>query len=77
MGVGATLEHWTAATGGVLHPELAGLLPVLYPNVFPNLKAYSKPRADLAAILLTGIPAGVVTFPYLGTSYDGFDTPAV
>ena len=43
-----------------LHPELAGLLPVLYPKVFPNLAAYKGPRADLAAILLTGIPAGVV-----------------
>ena len=44
----------------VLHPELAGLLPVLYPGVFPHLAAYKKPRADLAAILLTGIPSGVV-----------------
>lgn len=44
----------------VQHPELAGLLPVLYPNVFPHLKAYTKPRADLVAILLTGIPSGVV-----------------
>ena len=25
-------------------PELAGLLPVLYPGVFPNLAAYTKPR---------------------------------
>jgi hypothetical protein len=41
-------------------PELAGLLPVLYPGVFPNLAAYKKPRADLNAILLTGIPSGVV-----------------
>jgi hypothetical protein len=41
-------------------PELAGLLPVLYPGVFPKLKAYTKPRADLDAILLTGIPSGVV-----------------
>jgi hypothetical protein len=41
-------------------PELAGLLPVLYPTVFANLKAYTKPRADLNAILLTGIPEGVV-----------------
>ncbi|HVA86384.1 MAG TPA: DUF4331 domain-containing protein [Candidatus Saccharimonadales bacterium] len=47
-----------AAAG--LHPELAKLLPVLYPGVFPNLAAYTKPRADLAAILLTGIPSGVV-----------------
>jgi hypothetical protein len=44
----------------VTKPELAGLLPVLYPGVFPNLKAYTKPRADLAAILLTGIPGGIV-----------------
>ena len=44
----------------VAKPELAGLLPVLYPGVFPKLAAYTKPRADLLAILLTGIPAGVV-----------------
>jgi hypothetical protein len=48
----------------VQRPELAGLLPVLYPNQFPNLAAYSKPRADLVAVLLTGIPRGVVApFP--------------
>lgn len=41
-------------------PELAALLPVLYPGVFPNLAAYDKPRADLHAILLTGVPSGVV-----------------
>jgi Domain of unknown function (DUF4331) len=45
----------------VNHPELARLLPVLYPGVFPNLAAYHKSRADLNAILLTGIPKGVVT----------------
>ena len=47
----------------VTTPELAGLLPVLYPGVFPNLaklNASGKARADLAAILLTGIPAGIV-----------------
>lgn len=44
----------------VNRPELAGLLPVLYPGVFPNLAAYDKPRADLNAILLTGIPSGIV-----------------
>jgi hypothetical protein len=44
----------------VNHPELAKLLPVLYPGVFPNLAGYHKPRADLNAILLTGIPTGVV-----------------
>lgn len=42
------------------HPELAGLLPVLYPKVFPNLAAYTSARVDLEAILLTGIPSGVV-----------------
>ena len=44
----------------VARPELAALLPVLYPGVFPRLAAYDKDRADLDAILLTGIPAGVV-----------------
>jgi len=43
------------------HPELAGLLPVLYPGVFPHLADYSKARADLEAILLTGIPSGIIT----------------
>jgi hypothetical protein len=45
------------------NPELAQLLPVLYPGVFPNLAAYnsgSPDRADLVAVLLTGIPNGVV-----------------
>ncbi len=47
----------------VAHPELADLLPVLYPGVFPNLatlNAAKTPRADLEAILLTGIPSGIV-----------------
>ncbi|WP_028785774.1 DUF4331 domain-containing protein [Terracoccus sp. 273MFTsu3.1] len=44
----------------VAQPELARLLPVLYPGVFPNLAAYTKDRADLLAILLTGIPSGIV-----------------
>jgi hypothetical protein len=43
------------------HPELQSLLPVLYPGVFPNLAAYTKPRADLEAILLTGIPSGIIS----------------
>ena len=45
----------------VTQPEL--LLPVLYPGVFPNLAALvksGKPRADLEAILLTGIPSGII-----------------
>ena len=45
---------------GVAHPELGTLLPVLYPKVFPNLAALKAPRADLEAILLTGLPAGIV-----------------
>ena len=44
----------------VQHPELSALLPVLYPGVFPNLAALKKPRADLVAILFTGIPSGIV-----------------
>jgi hypothetical protein len=44
----------------VEHPELSALLPVLYPGVFPNLAALKKPRADLVAILFTGIPSGIV-----------------
>ncbi len=47
------------------NPQLAQLLPVLYPGVFPNLAAYNAGppapnRADLVAILLTGIPAGLI-----------------
>jgi hypothetical protein len=47
----------------VQQPELARLLPVLYPGAFPALKALNDagtPRADLVAILLTGIPSGIV-----------------
>ena len=47
----------------VATPELSQLLPVLYPGVFPNLaklNAAKTVRADLEAILLTGIPAGII-----------------
>jgi hypothetical protein len=53
----------------VAHPELAGLFPVVYPAIppgaapFKNLAALvksGKPRTDLEAILLTGIPSGIV-----------------
>jgi len=50
--------------GYITHPGLAGLLNTLYPGVFPHLAALvaaKKPRADLEAILLTGIPAGIIT----------------
>jgi hypothetical protein len=49
--------------GYVTQPGLAGLLNALYPGVFPNLAALSTsavPRADLQAILLTGIPSGII-----------------
>jgi Domain of unknown function (DUF4331) len=48
----------------VTHPGLAGLLNGLYPGVFPHLAALvasGKPRADLEAILLTGIPSGIIS----------------
>ncbi len=47
----------------VAHPELAKLLPTLYPDVFPNLKNLDDKgteRKDLEAVLLTGIPAGTL-----------------
>jgi Domain of unknown function (DUF4331) len=47
----------------VQQPELARLLPTLYPGAFPALKALNDantPRADLVAVLLTGIPSGIV-----------------
>jgi hypothetical protein len=45
----------------VQHPELATLLPALYPGVFPHLAGLTAARADLVAILLTGLPAGIVS----------------
>ena len=49
------------------NPELQNLLPVLYPGVFPNLKTLltsnapaDRPRADLVAVLATGIPWGII-----------------
>jgi hypothetical protein len=64
----AKKDRWNAQTPEsdrdfakfVKQPELAKLLPVLYPGVFPNLKALTKDRADLVAILLTGIPSGLI-----------------
>jgi hypothetical protein len=45
----------------VEHPELGKLIPALYPGVFPHLAAFTGKRADLVAILLTGLPPGVVS----------------
>jgi len=67
----AQKDRWNALTPAddklfaqyVAHPELAGLLPALYPGVFPNLDALNKAgtvRADLLAVLLTGIPSGII-----------------
>ena len=53
-------HHDSQFLASYAHPELAGLLPVLYPGVFPKLAAYTKDRVDLEAILLTGIPGGIV-----------------
>jgi hypothetical protein len=44
----------------VERPEVAALMPVLFPGVFPNLGALTADRADLVALLLTGIPAGSI-----------------
>ena len=67
----------------VSNPLLAQLLPVLYSSdgkgansVFPNLEAYnagSPNRADLVAVLLTGIPATVVSATF--STYDGGAKP--
>jgi hypothetical protein len=65
-------DYWNAQppaadkqfAAAVANPELAQLLPVLYPGVFPMLAAYNKAapnRADLVAIFLTGLPSGVVS----------------
>jgi len=39
-------------------PRAGQAAPGPLPGVFPNLAAYTKPRADLAAILVIGIPKG-------------------
>jgi hypothetical protein len=61
----------------VQHPELGGLLNVLYPNVFTNLAALSASpatRDDLVAILLTGIPDGVLPLP-AGVHFSNYTGP--
>jgi len=72
-------DYWNSLTpaddgeflADVQHPELASLLPVLYPGVFPNLAGLTAARADLVAILLTGIPSGIVPGfqNYTGSTY--------
>jgi hypothetical protein len=58
----------------VAHPELAGLIAALYSPNFPHLaKAIEQGvvRADLEAILLTGIPRGVVPKAPAFTNFTG------
>jgi hypothetical protein len=47
------------------NPELANLLPVLYPGQFTHLATLNTPppknRADLEAVLLTGVPSGLIS----------------
>jgi hypothetical protein len=72
-------DEWNSQTpasdseylANVQHPELAALLPALYPGVFPHLAALTAARADLVAILLTGIPSGLISGfqNYTGTTY--------
>jgi hypothetical protein len=55
--------HDKQFTAYFAHPEVAALLPALYPGVFPHLAALDAaktPRADIEAILLTGIPKGII-----------------
>ena len=76
----ANKDQWNAnvpaGDGGPLfldrfqHPELAKLLPALYPMAFPKLKSFNggapgtettaNVRNDIVAILLTGIPPNVI-----------------
>ena len=47
----------------VEHQEVSARLPILYPGVFPNLATFNasgQARADMVAIFLTGIPAGII-----------------
>ena len=67
----ADKDRWNASdptndadfVGGVANPEIAQGLPKLYPLPFGNLARYNAGtpnRADLVAILLTGVPSGII-----------------
>ncbi len=67
-------EHDKQFAQFVAHPELAGLIAALYAPNFPNLQAVvtaGTVRADLEAILLTGIPAGVIPTAPAFTNFTG------
>ena len=56
----------------ITNPALAGLLNTLYPGSFPALDGLAKAgteRTDLEAILLTGIPTGIISKTF--TNYTG------
>jgi hypothetical protein len=56
-------QHDKQFAAYVAHPELAGLIAALYSPNFPHLQALvsaGTARADLEAILLTGIPSGLI-----------------
>ena len=81
----AQKDRWNAAPPhldsaylpGVQRPELATLLPVLYPGdvnnqpAFQNLSRYTANRADIVAIFLTGLPTLAINNPptYTGSTY--------
>jgi hypothetical protein len=76
----STKDYWNSQSPArdsqfasyVSNPQLADLLPGLFPGVFDNLATFNAtntPRADLLAILLTGIPGGVV--PGFAGNYTG------
>jgi hypothetical protein len=67
-------EHDKQFASFVAHPELAGLIAALYSPNFPNLQAVvtaGTARADLEAVLLTGIPAGVLPSAPSFTNFTG------
>ena len=56
----------------ITNPALAGLLNTLYPGSFPAVDGLAKAgteRTDLEAILLTGIPSGIISKTF--TNYTG------
>jgi hypothetical protein len=67
-------EHDKQFAQFVAHPELAGLIAAIYAPNFPHLQAAvtaGTVRADLEAILLTGIPAGVIPSAPKFTNFTG------
>jgi len=72
-------DRWNALTPAddsqflryVQHPEVSKRLPVFYPTAFTHLATLTAVRADVVAILLTGIPAGFIPGfqNYTGATY--------